>query len=68
MPPKKLTLKLNNFVIFLHNKNQPDSHFFKIYSNNILYRFRIDELFILSRQFTVHAVCGIYRASMLTGC
>ena len=32
---------------------------FKFIPINILYVFRIDQLFILRRQFTVHAVYGI---------
>jgi hypothetical protein len=33
-----------------------------------LYTFRLDWLLILSRQFTVHAVSGIYHTSRLTAC
>ena len=44
-----------------------EMHFlFKFIPINILYMFQIDYLFILRRQFTVHAVFGIYPASTLT--
>ena len=36
-------------------------HFhFKLIPTNNLYMFRTDKLFFFSRQFTVHAICGIY--------
>ena len=37
-------------MINLRNKNQRDALSFQIYSNNILYMFRTDKLFILRRQ------------------
>jgi hypothetical protein len=54
--------------MYLRNKNQPDALSFLIIQINIVYMFRTGKLFIISRQFAVHAVYGIYRASTLTSC
>ena len=72
--PSELHLnKIQNFISSINkkhslNKNQRDALSFLIYSNNILYMFRIYKLFILRRQFTVHSVYGIYRVSTLISC
>ena len=55
-------------ILYLHNKNQPDAHYFLIYFSK--YPLHVSNRVIIHHQgqFTVHAVYGIYLASTLTNC